>query len=110
MPNAGSARNSRRGIALPMMAILFAVLLAFMGLVLDGGHIYFQKRRMQFAADAGSYAGAQEVMRRNTGLVQSSRSKPTAFQAVSFERVFRTIGGWQSIGMGRTRSTTSSIT
>jgi Flp pilus assembly protein TadG len=28
-------RTDRRGIALPMMAILFAVLLAFMGLVLD---------------------------------------------------------------------------
>ena len=62
-------RTDRRGIALPMMAILFVVLLAFMGLVLDGGRIYFEKRRMQFAADAGSYAGAHEVRRGNTGLV-----------------------------------------
>jgi hypothetical protein len=52
-----------------MMAVLFAALLAFMGLVLDGGRIYFEKRRMQFAADAGSYAGAHEVMRGNDGLV-----------------------------------------
>jgi Flp pilus assembly protein TadG len=65
-------RTDRRGIAMPMMAILFGVLLAFLGLVLDGGHIYFEKRRMQFAADAGSYAGAQEVMRGNSGRVESA--------------------------------------
>ena len=69
LPNTRSARNSRRGIALPMMAILFAVLLAFMGLVLDGGRIYFEKRRMQAAADAGAYGGAQEVKRKNLGMV-----------------------------------------
>ena len=39
-----------------------------------------------------------------------SRSKPTAFQAVSFERVWMRIGGWKSIGAGRMRSTISSIT
>ncbi len=39
-----------------------------------------------------------------------TRSKPTAFQAVSFKRVWMTIGGWANIGEGRTRSTTSNIT
>jgi hypothetical protein len=46
-----------------MMAILFAVLLAIAGLVLDGGHIYFEKRHMQAAADAGAYGGAHELRR-----------------------------------------------
>ena len=39
-----------------------------------------------------------------------TRSKPTAFQAVSFERVWMTIGRWANIGEGRMQSTTSSIT
>jgi hypothetical protein len=46
-----------------MMAILFAVFLAFCGLVLDGGRIYFEKRRMQAAADAAAYGGALELRR-----------------------------------------------
>src|SRR5712691_6772766 len=39
-----------------------------------------------------------------------SRSKPTAFQAVSFQLHSTRIGGWRSTGIARTRSTTSSIT
>lgn len=62
-------RKNRRGIALPMMALLIAVLLAFAGLVLDGGRLYFEKRKMQAAADAGAFAGAHEVKRGNTGRV-----------------------------------------
>ena len=70
-------RTDRRGIALPMMAILFAVLLAFMGLVLDGGRIYFEKRHMQAAADAGALGGAHEVLRGNTGLIVQSAHDST---------------------------------
>ena len=44
------------------------------------------------------------------GFSSITRSKPTAFQAVSFKRVWMTIGGWANIGEGRTRSTTSNIT
>jgi hypothetical protein len=55
-----------------MMTILFAVLLAFMGLVLDGGRIYFEKRRMQAAADAGAYGGAHELKRGSTGLIETA--------------------------------------
>ena len=49
-----------------MMAILLAVFLGFVGLVLDGGRMLLQKRRMQFAADAAAWAGAQEILRGNT--------------------------------------------
>jgi hypothetical protein len=46
-----------------MMAVLIALFLAFGGLVLDGGRIYFEKRRMQAAADAAAYGGALELKR-----------------------------------------------
>jgi hypothetical protein len=55
--------RGERGIAVIMMAILIALFLAFGGLVLDGGRIYFEKRRMQAAADAAAYGGALELKR-----------------------------------------------
>ena len=61
-----------RGVALPMMAILIGVLLAFLGLVLDGGHLYFERRRIQIAADAGAYSGAMELRRGNTDRIDSA--------------------------------------
>ena len=57
------SRRGERGVAAIMMAILFAVFIAFAGLVLDGGRIYFEKRRMQAAADAAAYGGALELRR-----------------------------------------------
>ena len=39
-----------------------------------------------------------------------TRSKPTAFQAVSFKRVWMRMGGWKNIGEEHIRFTTSSIT
>lgn len=57
--------NSRRGIFLVVFAIAIGPLMALAGLVLDGGMLYFEKRRMQAAADAGAFAGAHEVQRGN---------------------------------------------
>ena len=56
-------RHRERGMAILMMALLLALFLAFAGLVLDGGHMYFEKRRMQGAADAAAYGGALELKR-----------------------------------------------
>ncbi len=64
--------DGRRGVALPMMAILITVLLAFGGLVLDGGHLYFERRRIQIAADSGAYSGAMELRRGNTDRIDSA--------------------------------------
>lgn len=46
-----------------MMAILAFTFLAFIALVTDGGLLLFHKRKMQAAADAAAWAGAQEVLR-----------------------------------------------
>lgn len=55
--------RDNKAIALPLFAIMFAAMLAFLGLVYDGGRIYFEKRRMQVAADAGARGGAWELDR-----------------------------------------------
>jgi hypothetical protein len=44
------------------------VLGGFAGLVFDGGMLYYEKRRMQSAADAGAMGGAWEIVRGNTNL------------------------------------------
>ncbi len=64
--------NGRRGQTIIMMAAMFVVLLAFMGLVFDGGRLYFEKRRLQTAADAGALGGAHELWRRNDAKIQGA--------------------------------------
>ena len=57
------------------------VLFGFMGLAIDAGYMYFHKRRMQTAADAGALAGAQELMRRYSApysTVQTAAFKDTS--------------------------------
>ncbi len=58
-------RRTRSGQALILFAIVFALLAGILGLTLDGGRLYFEKRRAQNAADAGSVAAVQELRRGN---------------------------------------------
>jgi len=61
------ASNSQRktagesGQTLVIVAVLLLGLLAISALVLDGGNIYLQRRRMQNAADAGALAGVRAL-------------------------------------------------
>ena len=53
-----------------------------MGLSLDSGYMYYQKRRMQTAADAGALAGAQEKLRNplaSYSTIQNAAYKDTSF-------------------------------
>ncbi|MEZ5366777.1 MAG: pilus assembly protein TadG-related protein [Bryobacterales bacterium] len=55
-----------------LFALAFAVMAGVLGLVLDGGRIYYERNRVQMAADAGAigecrnYAGATTAHRRAT--------------------------------------------
>ena len=62
-------RRDDRAIILILTALIFPVLLAFMGLALDMGSIYDVKRRQQKAADAGAIGGAHEILRGRPNLV-----------------------------------------
>ncbi len=64
---AHSAPTQRQGQIAPMLVILIAVLIAFTGIVLDGGRIQFEKRHMQLAADAAAMGGAHELVLGSTG-------------------------------------------
>ncbi len=60
-------KNDERAVVMIMFAIMFAAMLAFLGLLFDGGRMYFEKRRMQVAADAGARGGALDLRRFGTG-------------------------------------------
>lgn len=64
--------QNRSGVALPMMAVLAAVFLAFLGLVFDMGYVVYRKRVMQAAADAAAVDGAYEVKRTNSNRVTAA--------------------------------------
>ena len=58
--------SKESGQTLVLVALLLVGLVAMLGLVLDGGGIYLERRRMQNAADAGAIAGAV-VLAQNGG-------------------------------------------
>ncbi len=53
--------SSERGATLVYVALIMVVLLAFVALAVDVGHLYAERRHMQNAADAGALAGAYEL-------------------------------------------------
>lgn len=55
------ARPQESGQSIVVIAFALIGLVAFAGLVFDGGNAYAQRRRMQNAADAGAIAGAREL-------------------------------------------------
>src|SRR2546423_8060363 len=67
-------RNGEKGAIMFLGAITMVVLMAFMGLALDASYIYFHKRKMQTAADAGAYAGALEKLRGTTEAATAAKT------------------------------------
>ena len=71
-------RNSEAGMFIMVLAACVAVLLGFLGLAFDASYMYFYKRRMQTAADAGAIAGAHELNRANSSSTIVAARKDTA--------------------------------
>lgn len=56
------ADNRQRGQAIVMVGLLMVVLFGFVGLVMDGGRGYLDRREMQASADAAALAAANNYM------------------------------------------------
>jgi Flp pilus assembly protein TadG len=78
MRTSGRRTGREKGILLPLVAVLMIVLLGFMGLAFDASYMYYYKRRVQTAADAGAIAGAQELMRSSASEVTTAARKDAA--------------------------------
>ena len=74
------ARGARgeRGAVLVLSALMMTVMVGFMGLGLDVGTLYYQRRVMQTGADAGALGGGTEILRGQTGLISSSARTATS--------------------------------
>jgi Putative Flp pilus-assembly TadE/G-like len=67
-------RSREKGSILMLGTLTMFVVTAFAGLSLDASYMYFHKRAMQTAADAGAYGGALELLRGNTGVTAAAKS------------------------------------
>ncbi|HEV2198260.1 MAG TPA: pilus assembly protein TadG-related protein [Bryobacteraceae bacterium] len=67
-------RNREKGSILMLGAGTIFVVMAFAGLALDASYMYFHKRAMQTAADAGAYGGALELLRGNTDVTTVAKN------------------------------------
>lgn len=68
-------RQRETGIIVIMAALTMFVLLGCIGLALDASFLYFQKRRMQTAADAGAYGAALEKLRGHDNTAASAAAQ-----------------------------------
>jgi Flp pilus assembly protein TadG len=60
-----SPRTRKRGQALVIMALALVAICGMLALAIDAGRLYFQRRLMQDAVDAGTLAGAQDLVGTN---------------------------------------------
>jgi Flp pilus assembly protein TadG len=58
----GWYRRRRRGQAIVIMALAMVAICGMLALAIDAGRLYFQRRLMQDAVDAGALAGAQDLV------------------------------------------------
>jgi hypothetical protein len=67
-------RDRRKGSILLLGTVSIFVMLGFVGLALDACYMYFHKRAMQTAADAGAYGGALELLRGGTATTAAAKT------------------------------------
>jgi Flp pilus assembly protein TadG len=66
-------RRGRRGQAIVVMALAMVAICGMLALAIDAGRLYFQRRLMQDAVDAGALSGAQDLV----GTVANPNGNPS---------------------------------
>ena len=56
-----SLLRSEKGTVIILIALGMSVFMGFVGLVVDGGHLYWEKSKLQKAVDAAVLAGVQDL-------------------------------------------------
>ncbi len=73
-------RDNRRGQAIVIMALAMVAICGMLALAIDAGRLYFQRRLMQDAVDAGALAGAQDLV--GTPAVPNGRPNYALYHAL----------------------------
>ena len=72
--------DNRRGQAIVIMALAMVAICGMLALAIDAGRLYFQRRLMQDAVDAGALAGAQDLV--GTPAVPNGRPNYALYHAL----------------------------
>ncbi|MEI7839771.1 MAG: Tad domain-containing protein [Methylococcaceae bacterium] len=81
------ALQKQRGLVMPLVAISMISLIAMAGLVMDLGHLYLNKTRLQNAADAAALSAAQTLDVTHKILLANAAGKHTFNNAINQELV-----------------------
>lgn len=79
-----TVQKDQRGQILVIIAIMMPAMLAFVGLVIDGGYLYSEVRRTQATADATALAAATYVWKNTTANCTGSTASPDPCGAVNY--------------------------
>ncbi len=85
---------TEKGQAIVLVALVMLVLLGFLGLAMDGGRAYVDRREMQDSVDAAALAAAYDCMNSSTLCIKNGSYAQSENVAVSFfaenERLYAT--------------------
>ena len=82
----GKRLHGERGATAVLMALSAVGLLAFSGLVVDGGNQFSQRRQMQNSADASATAGANALYRYRMGIGGPEKIYADALKSAAGQR------------------------
>lgn len=90
---AARRRRSQGGQAIVLIALLLIVLFGFLGLAVDGGRVYIERRELQDATDAGALAAGdnyerteifgQAVVAAETAFALNMRESPSGYSSAT---------------------------
>jgi len=86
----GPSLHRERGQTLVVVAVMIVILVAFLGLVIDGGNVYAQRRQLQNAADAAALAGARAQVLQGTSATTGAANEYAKANGASLCRVMTT--------------------
>src|SRR5258708_5458805 len=88
-------RNSQKGQAIVLIGLMLLVLLGMVGLAVDGGRAYVDRREVQDAVDAGALAAGDNFLNSNS---QSAAESAASREYAANERITgsETDFGWGS--------------
>ncbi|TME46966.1 MAG: hypothetical protein E6I56_05510 [Chloroflexi bacterium] len=89
-------RRSRRGQVLVLVALGMVAICGMMALAVDAGQLYFARRFMQNAVDAGALAGAQELVGTNA----NPTGNPASARYQAMQETFKSLGLTPTNGSG----------
>lgn len=89
MRNCNYSKRKERGVVLPIVGLVIAVLLGMAGLVIDLGGLFVAKSELQSAVDSCALAAAQELDGNSDALTRATNAGLTAGNAnnVTYQKV-----------------------